>query len=83
MARVARVARSVALALALGSLALAGCGGSDDEGAGETTVDTATETSAADSMGAELGEQVELRLGDGTPVSPTVGARLRPIARLR
>ena len=29
---------------------------------------------AADSMGAELGEQVELRLGDGTPVSPTVGA---------
>ena len=29
---------------------------------------------AADSMGAELGEQVELRLGDGTPVTPTVGA---------
>ncbi len=38
---------------------------------------------AADSMGAELGEKVELRLGDGTPVTPDRGRRLRPIARLR
>jgi putative ABC transport system permease protein len=29
---------------------------------------------AAESLGAEVGEQVDLRLGDGTAVSPTVGA---------
>ena len=29
---------------------------------------------AADSLGAEVGKQVDLRLGDGTEVSPTVGA---------
>lgn len=37
---------TLVLALAVGSLALSGCGGSDEE-AGETTVDTSTETVGA------------------------------------